>query len=141
MTKLYVLSDNGERRSYDIPGDSVCIGRSPDNDIHIKDKYASREHFKLERKGNKYFIRDLKSKNGTFVNGKQIRPDSAYEVEEGITIVVGMSVICLGEGSSDDVFAFLDSIGQLKEFSDTGTINVVYRRLENDYGLLEPEIG
>ena len=122
MTKLYILTEKGERQSYDIPGDAVHIGRAPENDIQIKDKFASRKHFKLERKGNKYFIQDLKSKNGTFVDGKQIGSNGAYEVQEGMTIVAGMSVICLGEGSSDDVFAFLDSFGPVKDFSEAGRI-------------------
>jgi transcriptional regulator with GAF, ATPase, and Fis domain len=59
---------------------------------------------------NKYFIRDLKSTNGTFVKGKLISSGIEFEVKEGVAISIGRSVLCLGKALSDDVMAFLDSI-------------------------------
>jgi pSer/pThr/pTyr-binding forkhead associated (FHA) protein len=103
-------------------GDSICIGRSSHNDIQISDKYVSRKHLQVLRKRNRYFIRDLESRNGTFINGKQIRSSTVYEVKEGITIVIGMSVICLGERSSTDVLAILDSIDSSKGFRGTSPV-------------------
>jgi hypothetical protein len=44
-----------------------------------------------------------------------------YEVKEG-TIVIGMSVICLGERSSTDVLAILDSIYSSKGFRGTSPV-------------------
>ncbi|MFH1123011.1 MAG: GAF domain-containing protein, partial [Pseudomonadota bacterium] len=61
-------------------------------------------------KGEKFYIEDLKSRNGTFVNGEQISPGVETELQEGLPIVIGMSVICVGEGCSEHVTAFLDSI-------------------------------
>ena len=42
-------------------------------DIIIDDPALSRRHFEVETRGNEFFIRDLDSSNGTFVNGDQIR--------------------------------------------------------------------
>lgn len=122
MTTLYVLTGRDERLTFDLKKDMVFIGRSSENDIQLKDKYVSRKHFMIKRHGERYFIRDLQSKNGTFINGKEIEPDKFHETREGQTIVVGMSVICLGKGSSEDVFTFLDSMTRPKEGDSSGTL-------------------
>ena len=122
MTKLYVMGGKEEHRSFDLQEETVYIGRAPENDIQIEDKYISRKHLRLQKRGNKYVIKDLNTKNGTFVNGKQISPDDLFELGEGHTIVIGMSVICLDEGSSEDVLAFLDSIRPVKTTRNSGTI-------------------
>lgn len=122
MTKLYVMGGKEEHQSFDLEGETTYIGRAPENDIQIDDKYISRKHLKIQKKGGKYFIRDLNTKNGTFVNGKQIRPNDQFELGEGHTIVIGMSVLCLDEGSSEDVLSFLDSIRPAETSRDSGTI-------------------
>jgi len=109
MTKLYILKGPCEGQSFDLKDDETYIGRSPDNDIQIKDKSVSRNHLKLIRKEDEYFIRDLKSTNGTFVDGEKISSGIEFEVSEGIPITVGKSVICLGEECLEDIQAVQDS--------------------------------
>lgn len=123
MNKLYVVSGKDERQSFDLKERTIYIGRSPENDIQIKDNYVSRKHLMLRRLGNRYFIKDLRSKNGTFINGNQIRPGTEVEAKEGVTIVIGMSVICLGERVSEEVLPLINSISPSKEFGDTDTLN------------------
>jgi len=115
MTKLHVFNEMSKGESHDLERDITYVGRSPDNDISVKDKFVSRKHLKILRKGNKYIIEDLKSTNGTFLNGKQIRPGAEYEVSEGLPIAIGMSVICLGETFPEDILAFLNSINAAKD--------------------------
>ena len=117
MTNLYVVNGSDEGRSFDLKGDTIYIGRSPDNDIQIKDRFVSRKHLRIFRKGSKYFIKDLKSKNGTFINGKQIPSGVEFELKEGLTIAIGMSVICLDKESSEDVVSFLESIRLSRDIS------------------------
>lgn len=109
MTKIYIMSGPSEGKFYEIEGDTVQIGRSPQNQIQIRDKYISRRHLRIIRKDNRYFVRDLESKNGTFVDGVQIDSGIDVPVGEGLPIVIGMSLICLGKECSESVLAFLDS--------------------------------
>lgn len=125
MTKLYVLDGPDKGFSFDLEGGTIHIGRSRDNHIQLKDTYISRRHLRLLRKGAKYFIQDLESKNETFVDGEPISPGIEFEVKEGLTIIIGVSVICLGEGCLEEVKAFLDSMGVSKvskEASESDTI-------------------
>jgi DNA-binding response OmpR family regulator len=48
------------------------IGRLADNDIVIEDRWVSRYHAEIRREGQQYFVHDLGSKNGTFVNGRRL---------------------------------------------------------------------
>lgn len=50
-------------------GDEAIIGRNPDCDIFIQDPFGflSRYHARIFRKGNKIFIEDNRSLNGTFI--------------------------------------------------------------------------
>lgn len=110
MIELHIMSGPEIGRSFEFPNDAVTIGRSPENDIQISDRFVSRRHMKILKRGTKYFVEDLQSRNGTFVNGIPVNADKEMELTEGLPIVIGMSVICLGEASSEQVRAFLDSI-------------------------------
>ena len=48
------------------------IGRGESNDLILNDPAASREHAVLEEKGDKFYIEDRKSKNGTLLNGQRV---------------------------------------------------------------------
>ena len=48
------------------------IGRHPDNDIVLAAPIVSKYHAEVEKIGQRYRLRDLRSSNGTFVNGQSI---------------------------------------------------------------------
>jgi DNA-binding response OmpR family regulator len=50
----------------------ISIGRWEDNDVVVDDRWVSRHHAQVRREEGGYVIRDLDSKNGTFVNGQRI---------------------------------------------------------------------
>jgi DNA-binding response OmpR family regulator len=54
-------------------GDSVTLGREPDNDVVLPDRQVSRYHARIERQGPHFVLSDLGSKNGTYLNGEQIQ--------------------------------------------------------------------
>ena len=54
-------------------GDSLTIGRHPDNDVVPKDAAVSNHHAIIERKGEKLIVLDKESINGTFVNGIKVQ--------------------------------------------------------------------
>jgi pSer/pThr/pTyr-binding forkhead associated (FHA) protein len=111
--------------SYDIDSSAVSVGRSVENDIQIHDNHVSRNHLVVKRVGRRYLVKDLGSGNGTLVNGHRIPSGATVEVKEGDAIVIGMSVFCLGEGSSGDLFALLDLIDPAKQRGrDTTTVIV-----------------
>ena len=63
------------------------IGRGLDNDIVLPDKYASVNHARLYTKQGQFWVEDLNSKNGTFLNDKPL---------EGATLLVNGDEIRIG---------------------------------------------
>lgn len=53
-------------------GEFLTIGRDPVNQMVIEDAFTSSRHARIERKPNGFFLRDLRSRNGTFVNGARV---------------------------------------------------------------------
>ena len=122
MSELCIMSEKDGPQFFELNHGITYLGRSAINDVQIKDNYVSREHLLLRRLGDKILVRDLGSKNGTFVNGKQIQSGIEVEVKEGASIVIGMSVICLGEKGSDEVLALLGSVSSSKGRGATDTL-------------------
>jgi pSer/pThr/pTyr-binding forkhead associated (FHA) protein len=89
MTKLFIVEGPEKGQSFEIKGDIAYVGRSPDNDIQMKDRSVSRKHLKILKKSNQYFIEDLQSANGTFVDGKPLFSGDEFEVKEGLPITIG----------------------------------------------------
>ena len=67
-------------------------------------------------------VMDLRSKNGTFLNGDQIRSGTEVEIKEGDAIVVGVNVICLGEKASDEALALVGSVYTSMKHGATDTL-------------------
>jgi hypothetical protein len=59
----------GER--FDLFG-GISIGRSPDADVRIEDRYASGIHARIYSRGPSYYVEDMNSTNGTFLNGARL---------------------------------------------------------------------
>ncbi|MBN1955112.1 MAG: FHA domain-containing protein [Anaerolineae bacterium] len=56
-----------------IEGESMLIGRGSDCDITLPKRQVSRHHARIERRSDGFFVlRDLGSKNGTYVNGEEV---------------------------------------------------------------------
>ncbi len=51
-------------------GDNLTLGRRGDNDIVIRDPFISKNHFKILEDEDEYYLEDLNSANGTYLNGE-----------------------------------------------------------------------
>ena len=50
--------------------DHLTLGRRGDNDIIIKDPFISKNHFQILEDEDEYYLEDLNSANGTYLNGE-----------------------------------------------------------------------
>lgn len=77
-------------RRIDLGENAVEIGRSEECAISIDSELVSRRHAIVQRIAERYTIADLKSTNGTFVNGERV---SAHALQDGDKISVGKTVL------------------------------------------------
>ena len=73
--------------SYEIENSEV-IGRGKKCDISIADKYLSSKNSRIFKSSGKFYIEDLDSTNGTFLNGEELT-DKAVELLDGDKISLG----------------------------------------------------
>ena len=70
--KLVQMAGDKVVACYDITKETTTIGRIPSNDIHLGVKSVSMHHAKVISFHNNFFLEDLRSTNGTLVNGHRI---------------------------------------------------------------------
>ena len=81
-----------------VPGRTVSIGRAATNQIVIKDERSSRNHAELFITRGQWTLRDLESRNGTFVGAKQVRGD--YPLTPGDVIRIAQCQLAFVEDLS-----------------------------------------
>ena len=70
MAKLCLLDNDGATaKQWEIGDVPVTIGRGASVDVKVDDEGLSRRHFMIVREGEEYLVRDLSSRNGTWVHG------------------------------------------------------------------------
>lgn len=70
--KLIVKLQGEGSRTVELRNDTFTIGRKAENDLPIEDHTVSSRHARIVRIQSVYFVEDLKSTNGTAVNGKPV---------------------------------------------------------------------
>lgn len=91
MPMLIVYEGKLEGQRWIVDQERIVIGRGSDCDIVLPERQASRQHLAIERDEGGYLLRDLGSKNGTFVNGKEVR-DEPYRLRDGDEIQIALCV-------------------------------------------------
>jgi pSer/pThr/pTyr-binding forkhead associated (FHA) protein len=87
MAAYVEVTEWGESRLVALEGNRLTIGRSSGNDVTVAaDAEVSRFHALLEKVSGGWFVRDLSSKNGTFVNGDRISGDRPLRTGDEIQI-------------------------------------------------------
>ncbi len=72
MFLITVAEKGGDTQQLTFEGEEVTIGRLAGNDIVLQKGNVSKHHTRIVLKDGKYIVVDLKSTNGTFINGKRI---------------------------------------------------------------------
>jgi DNA-binding response OmpR family regulator len=72
------------------------IGRDDDVDLVIAERQVSRNHAIIRFQQGTYIIQDLESKNGTYVNGVQIKEPVSLQDGDSIQIALACEVIFVG---------------------------------------------
>ena len=81
---------NDENKVVYLKKEVITIGKLPENDIELNDNTVSRQHCRLVRMEKSFKLMDLKSTNGSFVNGKRVMEKV---LQEGDKITVGRTTI------------------------------------------------
>jgi hypothetical protein len=94
QSRWHLLVVDGPDTGKQFPLDAQArLGRSSDNDVHLADPQASRQHAVIQRIAGSWIINDLGSSNGTFVAGSRIAEPS--RLREGDTIRIGNTTLKL----------------------------------------------
>ena len=80
---LKVAKGSHEGKEIKISTDKFLIGRSDSCQLRPKSESVSRKHCIIVRKDNRFLVQDLKSRNGTSVNGKRLPTDKAKVLKPG----------------------------------------------------------
>jgi signal transduction histidine kinase/ActR/RegA family two-component response regulator len=103
--RLQMLRGETLCRSFQLEGDSTSMGRDPTCSIVLRRKTVSREHARIVRRRNGYFLEDLGSAGGTQVNGRTTT--GAVRLRDGDLIHVG-----------DCLFRFSGSLLEVRDEDD-----------------------
>jgi biotin operon repressor len=91
MPMLIVYEGELAGQRWILDQDQVIIGRGTDCDIVLPERQVSRHHVQIERDDGGYLLRDLGSKNRTYVNGQEMS-DRPYRLKDGDEIQMALCV-------------------------------------------------
>jgi phosphoserine phosphatase RsbU/P len=109
--ELLIHTPDGAIRPLALERDRYTLGRSSANELcYPEDAGLSRQHLVLEKDGDTWMVRDLGSKNGTFVNG--VRITSPYPLGKNDRVTAGHIALDFGENSlpppTDNTVIFIE---------------------------------
>ncbi|MEM7457064.1 MAG: SpoIIE family protein phosphatase [Planctomycetota bacterium] len=76
MALLISSNDTVVKQKVKLEKDPIVLGRHPECDVQIDDGSVSRHHAQITHEHGEYFLQDLNSRNGTFLNSAQIHEPS-----------------------------------------------------------------
>src|SRR5512140_966454 len=84
MARLILVTAEGQQAIDLRPVNS--LGRHPNNSIQLLDKIVSKEHCIIEQRAERWFLRDLGSLNGTFINNERVRGEAPLKHGDEIAL-------------------------------------------------------
>jgi pSer/pThr/pTyr-binding forkhead associated (FHA) protein len=107
MPKLLLKFNAAVIKEVAMEKESISIGRKPDNDIVIDNPAISGHHCRLTLEGGGYYVEDLESTNGTFVNEKRVKKSGLHHND--VVGVAKHAVVFLNEAELEPAPASSDA--------------------------------
>lgn len=82
----------------------VTVGRGAGSALHLDCPTVSGSHARLERADGDYWVTDLGSQYGTFLNGKQLAPGARARLQPGDHLRFGLTEHAAGAAGSNNCF-------------------------------------
>ncbi|MFH2008405.1 MAG: FHA domain-containing protein, partial [bacterium] len=98
MYAVVITEKGGEQRRLDFDKNEVTIGRVQGNDVILPKGNVSKRHSRIVVKDGKFIIVDLKSTNGTYVNGRKIT--SPLVIKASDRVYIGDFIIHIDDGTT-----------------------------------------
>ncbi len=97
---MELLDNNQPSKHWTLEEDDVTVGRDETSDIVIPKRQISRQHIRLYKDGERFMVQDLDSKNGTWVNGHQLKGTRALGDGDEIQLALVSRLQFIGSGST-----------------------------------------
>ncbi len=100
MPSLFVIQGRNRGSRYDLSHHegAMSIGREAGNFVQLDDNEVSRRHAEIRRVGESFFVGDLKSSNGTWLNSRKVE---RAELSNGDQIQVGRTILVYARDGAD----------------------------------------
>jgi pSer/pThr/pTyr-binding forkhead associated (FHA) protein len=125
--KLVLLKKNGSHKFFPLPSSVTVIGRRHSCDLCIPLTSVSRRHCQLNHDDEVLKIRDLDSRNGTYLNGKRIKE---AVIQAGDSIKIGPLTFILQIDGQPQAFAEPDSATLSEPRQDAATEDILDEQLD-----------
>ncbi len=76
-----------------VQSDLVVLGRGNECDLLLPEPQVSRQHIKIKQIAGQYVLEDLDSKNGTWVNGQQVKGERVLRDGDEINVALAVTIV------------------------------------------------
>jgi hypothetical protein len=97
---LIFRGDNAANQQWTLPKDDITVGRGEESDIVLPERQISRQHVRIYREGDAYYIVDLNSRNGTWVNDESLSSPRRLYDNDVINLAKAALLQFVGSGAT-----------------------------------------
>lgn len=125
--RLRYTKKDGTQMEFELGEKPITIGRSPEADVVLLDEKVSRLHCGIRLWDGEFYIKDLKSRNGTFVNGERV---DVAKIKPGDEIRVGSIVFSFETDATNKTDVALQEVEE--EISRGKGYSTILREIVSD---------
>ena len=133
---LRYVNKLGIPKDIELTGEPLSIGRSREADIPLLDDKVSRVHCGIRLSDGEFYLKDLKSRNGVFINGQRVEDTAKLKV--GDRIQIGSTVFVLETATNqEDAQKALGNVQN--EMADGKGYTTILKEIVEDIATAAPE--
>jgi DNA-binding winged helix-turn-helix (wHTH) protein len=102
---LIIQDENQPAQHWSMSKDSLILGRGEECDIVLAERQVSRQHIRIYTEGDLFYIQDLDSKNGTWVNGQQLKGSRELRDGDEVHVALAVRIRFIGSGATSPLAA------------------------------------
>ena len=111
---LIIHDDKFKDQQWTIAKDNAVVGRGEECDIVLPERQVSRQHVRIFKEDDAYYVEDLESRNGTWVNGQQLKGSRRLYDGDKIDLALAVHLEFIGSGATAPLASPTDALVRAK---------------------------